>query len=811
MAPLIPLPSVRVSGALRSCGTSHVPESLSRGLVSSDPISHMPPYFIPLHIPRTILLAEVRMHLHAGSLPVSVAIVSSIGVRGPVVPLRASEAHAIITPASSTVSGDIRLQVVSIDMPKSAWRYSDRIRFSAHFYGYVDGEEEPRTVREVVDAHYDPIMASILSDTEVHVAAMPIDGSPLTISSYQIQHPMPPHAFGAVLEDGSSPPPYVPFLADRRVDVTPPQVDEFAREARRIEREAVLEQTLRALGELASAIEIALEGSGQAPNDVHQATFVHAHDGYLRALASTSATYMRQPSVDCSLLAQVANYDIFPLMSSVRYMNAPLEKSEHLSSFPVDLLPSLDHFDIESVRALRTQAQTANAGLAGPLTGARVSLLTDELFISDHIVIDTDRPIRISTPVGAKESDTVLVELAAGIHTVQFADVQALVPLEFEHGFSAHTDVRAAKGRKGFIHVPHVGIVHGDTTHDVHVHIFHTDLIPNGTLILHWSHDKETISTISFPLDHANTAIVAADSPVHARNPRRKGIPIRQENAKARDIRASSNSGKQACTWAFWMFVDGDDRIDTWRTAFNGGDILRVEHHWHVSTHPIISDSTSAELCVHVLSAETITTKIPREAWTYVCYRAHAHQVHVVFENEYSVFPVVLHTSSSLPSDARIDIPNTLHVHITSAMAWDQDLDDDIIRVLSTCDSISPRMMYDRTCTRLHWRAQQPSAVGMETSVVVQGPLAPYFTLSNRGRVWYFPKPFPAHLVSLTFDPTAMTTRAQFSCHGSLTTAYATGEGLTVLAIEGNTALLAGNVALVPSGSFIDSNGVLIR
>jgi hypothetical protein len=85
--------------------------------------------------------------------------------------------------------------------------------------------------------------------------------------------------------------------SETRVDAIAPLANSFVADARRVERDLLVETSLRLLGDIADSIERALEGSGRASEDVHQSTYVESHQGYLRALASATTSTAR-PLVD---------------------------------------------------------------------------------------------------------------------------------------------------------------------------------------------------------------------------------------------------------------------------------------------------------------------------------------------------------------------------------------------------------------------------------------------------------------------------------------------------------------------------------
>ena len=310
--------TVYVNDALRTVGTSHPPISLSAGFVSSHPIELLPPYKVPYRVPDKELVYYAIIALDATSLPVTLALVSSLGVRGHQVSFLPGDTHTLYPAGSSNLSGAASIQVSSIDIARSTWTFHDRVKFKAFFFGSRNTGGDRLNVRTVRDRFARPIFATINNDTSLNVANMELDASPLIITRYDvIEQPLP--VFGSIMMSGHCYMGNATVSAETAVDYIAPIANSFVADAQQVERNALIETSLRVLGDLADNIERALEGSGRVSTQVNQATFVENHQGYLRALAAAMTSDVR-PLVDASY---TSNHEAFPYLDTVDYINLP--------------------------------------------------------------------------------------------------------------------------------------------------------------------------------------------------------------------------------------------------------------------------------------------------------------------------------------------------------------------------------------------------------------------------------------------------------------------------------------------------------
>jgi len=784
MGTLEELSSIHVSRAMRSIGTPHPPITLSEGFVSSHPIAQLPPYSLHFRVPDTASVSHVTVSMDATSLPVTLALVSDLGVRGTLVSFLPGETHTLY-PAASTVTGTPSIQVSSIDIARSTWKFRDRVKFKSFMYGALNTGGNRLDARTVFDRFARPVHATISSDTALIVANMEIDGSPLNITRYGIEHaPLPVH--GTLTFAGGAATGKASVLAETQVEYIAPIANSFVADASKVERDALIETSLRVLGDLADSIERALEGSGRVSENVHQATYVENDQGYLRALAVATTSGVR-PLVDAGA---AGNFEVFPQVEGVDYINLPTNAMP-ISAPEINLLPSLEQFDLSAVQSLMFHTVPYSAFVYTTQVGVTITRSSPEMTIGDTVTIETDLPVSVRTPLGAGNAFVTTQELVAGTHTL-FVAGYGLVPIEVI-STHMHTDAFVFRGRKGLVVPPTVGVITSATTHIARLHAYHADLVPTGELRVRWLHQPPTVySSIHFPLDASTTSVLARDETLEHSVERRLGVPL--QRVEARSVSAPRPTAAQHVTCAFWLFVDADARLDTWRAPYKGGLVVGANTWFTASL-----SNTTLVITSDFNGAGEVNVQVPRDEWIFVCLRP-LHQ---------SI--VVSHTAGyteralNIPMNAATDM--AIHaltgVHVKNLTLWDAHLDGATVRTLSDART-GPRMLYDFVDIPLVWLQAPVTQVGIDTRLLTEGAPASAFDVAHGSFVWYHYKPPPPSLTQLTY--TGGLTTAIFS--GTVVKGYAEGEGLVVLEVDQNRAVLSGNVNVVPPGSFLSSENV---
>lgn len=780
-------------GALRSCDTASAPISLSTGFVSRDPISYPPPYALRMRGGEPVRLA--RISLAATSLPVTLTLVTDVGVRSAPVALRPGERGDLTTGRSIPAGATFALEVTSITQLRSTWRFSDRVRLSAHFFG--DSGRAAMFVKRFAPVVHDRLGRPILAvahptDARVTIAYTYIDSNPLMLRRCQLTSE-PLAAFGtATIEQGA-------FTSNATVTqetfitgISPDAID-FATDAVSVERNEGVEACLRALGDLSDALSRALAGSGApvANDDVNQSTFVQSHQGFVRAIAAATMPSI-QPLVDAS---DAPPDEIFPIVDGVQYIHLP-RHTRRVSAPTINMLPPLaaDVYDLSAVRAL---AQLTTPFVPVPraaTTGVMITRLTPESTLEASLRLRTEGgSIAVRVPVGDTSVANVSLNLVDGDHTLGIIGY-GLIPIEITSP-GAHGDAVVFRGRLGLVVPPIVGAIAGTATHIARIHVFHADIVPAGELRLRWMHQPETTYTgVTFPLTSATSIVLARDDVADLSVERRLGVPI-APYAAARVVASRPPTSGQQITLAMWLFVDADARLDTWRAPFRAGVVLTsTGHSWCTVTLTATAVSIASDLA----AGEVVSLPVVRDRWVFLCVRPHARSVCLAHTGGFHERTINL---PLMPMHAELMVHALRGAHVRALTTWDAHLDDDTVRTL--CDArVGPRMRYDRVDLPLDWLAAPTSQVGLETRLIIDGPPATAFEIAHASLVWFRACPPPPHLVDLTQTSTGVTV-ATFS--DSIVLAYAEGQGLVVLNVDQNRAILLGNVHHIPPGSFFST------
>lgn len=773
---------VVLNGALRSIELPHAPPSLSSGFVSMDPLSYLPPYSLSMGVPVNASVSAANVHLDASSLPITVALATSLGARGDLVSVLPGSTARVYSPGNVALTSTVVLQVVTIDALQSTWTFADRVRFRAHFFGSTNAGGV-RVGRTAVDVRGDRIKSIVLSDTALRIAVMPLDGSPLTVTRFEAGR-RPPPAFGAALEDLTADVREMPVTGETLVEAIAPSANEFVAAALEIERTELVETVLRKLGDIAHYIELALEGSGRTGPEVNQPTFVAGHEGFLRALAAATTSTTR-PLVDGG---SASNYALFPLVDDVEYVNVH-GNAIAITCESLDLLPALSsNFVLQHVydMANMTVPYVQFEYIEG--AGTSISRTTPEITLDGVVRIVPDAPITVREPLGAGNAFVVERVLTANTeHALQIA-YPGTFGLEITSS-RPHEDVVATRGRPGLVQPPVVGRVVGAAMHEARVHIFHDDVI-SGNLELKWAHQPSApVATLQLPLPAANTCVTALDSAAYA-TVRRRSVRI-SEHAE-RDVSIPIETR----TCAFWFFADADGRMDTWRAPYAGGNVV-VADGWFAAS----LDAANGQLVVESLfGAGTVAFDVQRDAWTFACVRADAQRIVVAGANSYQ--EKALNCPLNASTIAHIKAPRG--VHVRGFRGWNITLSDEVVRTLAD-NSIGPMYAYDCADVQLQWQAAVPASVGLETRLLLGGDASGDFEVAHNGIVWYEPRVAAPTLTSLNFFD-GLTT-AFFS--SSVALAYGVGQGLSVVEVDGAKVTFVGNVAAVPPGSFYGVNSRL--
>lgn len=794
MSTLAEVRSVALHGALRTCERAFAPISLSNGFVSRDPISYPPPYALRLRAEEPVRVARVT--LGATSLPVTLTLVSDIGARSSI-ELAPGEEGELCVPAGASVPSNapFAIEVSAITLVRSRWRFDDRVRFEAHFFGGGAAAASPPFVARQAPLVHDRLARPIIAlahpiDARVTIAYMHIDSNPLTLRRCQLTSE-PLAAFGTMTADRGAFTSNSTVVQEDFVEGISPIAIDFAAAARRVERNEGVETCLRALGDLSDALGRALAGSGApvANDDVNQSTFVQSHQGFVRAIAAATLPTV-QPLVDATDAPPDA---LFPLVDGVRYIHAP-SRTLRVRTPAINLLPPLgpDAFRLDAVLALAQLTMPVAPVERSPTTGVSIVRLSPERTLEPTVRLHTSGGVvAVRAPVGDASMANVALNLTEGEHTLQLAGF-GLIPIEVVSS-GAHGDAFVFRGRLGLVVPPIVGTIVGAATHVARVHVFHADLVPDGELRVRWMHQPaSTVTRVVFPLDATTSSLVLArDEAIDLAVERRLGVPI-APYALARAVRSRTPTVGQRITLAFWLFVDADARLDTWRAPFRPGVVLRsTDRTWFTAT----LDATALTIASDLAADETVTLPIVRDRWIFVCVRPHARTVCVAHTGGFHERTV---NAPLHGAHAELVVPALHGAHVRALTTWDAHLDDETVRTL--CDArIGPRMRYDRVDLALEWLDAPISQVGVETRLLIDGPPASAFDVAHASLVWYHSRPPPPSLVDITMT-TAGVTIALFS--DSVVLAYAEGEGLVVLNVDRNRVTLLGHVERIPSGSF---------
>jgi hypothetical protein len=796
--------SVALYGAVRSCDTVSAPISLSSGFVSRDPISYPPPYALRLRGSEPVRV--VRVALAATSLPVTLTFVTALGVRSAPLALEPGE-YGDLTPGVTVPADAIfALEVTSITKLRSLWRFSDRVRLSAHFFS--GGDAAPQAfVKRLAPIIHDRLARPILAvahpvEASVTIAYTYIDSNPLTLRRCQVTSE-PLAAFGTMTLVQGAFTSNATVTQETFVDGISPDAIDFATDAVRVERNEGVEACLRALGDLSDTLSRALAGSGApvATDDVNQSTFVQSHQGFVRAIAAASMPAV-QPLVDASDAPPDA---LFPVVDGVQYIRTP-PRTLRVSAPTINMLPPLDAdlFDLEAVRAL-VQLTTPFVPIPrASTTGVFITRLTPEYTLDASVRLRTEGgAVAVRVPVGDPTTAAVSVNLADGQHALDVVGY-GFIPVEVTSSV-AHGDAFVFRGRLGLVVPPIVGAIVGTATHTARVHVFHSELVPAGELRVRWMHQPASIYTgLTFPLAASASLVLARDSAVDLPVERRLGVPIAQYSSPRTIVARPPRVGQQI-TLALWLFVDGDARLDTWRAPLQAGVLLSsTEQSWCTVS---ISGGSAADLQLGLASDltadEAVSFPLVRDRWVFVCVRPHVRRACVAHAGGFYERAINVPLR---PTHSELKVHTLRGVHVRALTTWDAHLDDETVRTL--CDArVGPRMRYDRVDLPMEWLAAPTSQVGIETRLLIEGPPATAFEVAHASLVWYRACPPPPQLLNLTQTSRGVTI-AVFS--DTVVLAYAEGQGLIVLSVDQHIATLLGNVQHIPAGSFFSPANIPI-
>lgn len=788
--------SVALHGAVRTCDTASAPISLSSGFVSRDPISYPPPYALRLRGSEPVRV--VRVALAATSLPVTLTFVTGLGVRSAPLALEPGEHGDMTTGLTIPAEAIFALEVTSITRLRSLWRFGDRVRLTAHFFGDV-GAQPQAFVKRLAPLIHDRLARPILAvahpvEASVTIAYTYIDSNPLTLRRCQVTSE-PLAAFGTMTLEQGAFTSNATVTQETFVDGISPDAIDFATDAVRVERNEGVEACLRALGDLSDTLSRALAGSGApvATDDVNQSTFVQSHQGFVRAIAAASMPTV-QPLVDAS---DAPPDELFPLVDGVQYIRTP-PRTLRVSAPTINMLPPLeaDLFDLEAVRAL-VQLTTPFVPIPRASTaGVFITRLTPEYTLDASVRLRTEGgTVAVRVPVGDPTPANVSINLADGEHTLDVAGY-GFVPVEVTSS-GAHGDAFVFRGRLGLVVPPIVGAIAGTATHTARVHVFHTELVPAGELRVRWMHQPaSTYTGLTFPLSASASLVLARDATVDLPVERRLGVPIVQYTS-ARTVASRPPRVGQQITLALWLFVDGDARLDTWRAPLQAGTLLSsTGQSWCTASIAADGGDLRLVLASDLTADEVVSFPLVRDRWVFVCVRPHARRACVAHAGGF------YERSINLPllpfAHAELKVHALRGVHVRALTTWDAHLDDETVRTL--CDArIGPRMRYDRVDLSMEWLAAPASQVGIETRLLIEGPPATAFEVAHASLVWYRACPPPPQLLDLTQTSRGVSI-AVFS--DSVVLAYAEGQGLIVLSVDQHIATLLGNVQHIPAGSF---------
>ena len=762
------------------------PISLSEGVLTTDPISITSfPLVFSLSAGLNDTVSRAVIDMHPMSLPVTFMLVSSFGVHSSAVSALPGQ-QATLT-AATVLAGTFALHMTSIDALRSTWTFQDRVVFKVHFFGST-AKSTQHIAHTVFDRFGRSVFTRVRNNGTVSVANIYIDSSPLSVTTYSLWgQEAPPH--GAIRLSGETFAGNSTVVAERVVSANAPVTETYIAEASALDRNATTESCLRLLGELSDSISAALEGTGLIASDVHQPSFVLSNYGYVRALAA-AATVTAEPRVQVDQIALEA--DIFPKIDGYSYTAEPSNTVAVQQIDTIDLLPPINAFDLQAVLALQNYAAPPTTSvIAATVTEYSLSSSTPGFLITDSGTIFSKQATNISVPLGAANAQLQTQTLAPLANTLVYFGCRGVIPVEVLTG--EHQSVIFERGRLGVIQPPVVGTVAalGDT-HHVLVHAFHSDQTPAGNLELRWAHQPSTEkTTLVFPLQNSHVLARDTTSTVLAR---RLGVPLQAHIA--RTITFSTAVPTSNVTIAMWVFVDANERLDTWRTPLEGGAIFSTTGWLNVS----IDRNSTLRVHSHTSNA-SVYFAAPRDRWIFVCARPAERSVTVVHASgsfkQTLDFPIL-----SSPTVASIDGSMT-GIHPKNITIWNTNLSSAVVRTLAH-SLVGPFMSYDFAWAELNWLPSTPMNVGAETALVATGPPAAAFEISNSGRVWYISASQPPHLVNLAYN--GGLTRATFS--SSVVLGYAAGQGLRVISVDRNIVILSGTVLQIPPGSFFSASGI---